>query len=106
MYNKLLKKYYLSKNFTLALPKNKNINQASFYLCKYLIKNTPYANLNNFIKEIAKLLPILTFNKKYFLFIGSNNLYLYNFQKNTNFNIIKSKKFHFLQNKNLPFSKI
>ena len=70
MYNNLIKKYYLLKIFTLALPNKKKSNQACYYLCKYFILNTPYSNILCFIKEIYRLLPLLlSSNKKKFIFI-------------------------------------
>jgi len=83
MYNKLFKKHYLTKIFTLALPKKKKSNPTCYYLCKYFVQYTPYGNINIFIKEIYRIFSILLlFYKKNFLFICSNNIFLYTFLTN------------------------
>jgi len=82
MYNLLIKKYYLKKIFILCLPKEKTSNISCFFACKYFIKNTPYSNISLLIKEISRLISIIfSLNKKNFLFLCSNAIYLYNFTK-------------------------
>lgn len=94
MYNLLIKKYYLTKIFTLCLPKKKKSNKACFYLCKYFIKNTPYANIDLFVKETSRLLNIiLSLTKKNFLFICSNNIFLYNFMQKKKIKVLLVSNF-------------
>jgi len=102
MYNKLFKKYYLTKIFTIALPKKKKSNSACYYLCKYFIKQTPYSNIHIFIKEIYRLFSILlSLHKKNFLFICSNNIYIYNFITYQKVKTVSSKDLFFSKKKRL-----
>jgi len=80
MYNKLIKKYYLYKLFTLSIPKKKGCNQACFLLCRYFIKNTPYGNIQFLIKEIYKMLSIFasTFRTTKLVFFCSYKLFSLN----------------------------
>ena len=100
MYNLLIKKYYLKKIFILCLPKTKTINISCFFLCKYLIKNTPYINIFVFLKEISKIFSIILYlKKKNFFFICSNFIYIYNFVKIHKLNITLIKNIFFFQQK-------
>jgi hypothetical protein len=98
MYNKILKKYSLLKLITLVLPKKKGINAASHYLCKYLIKNTPYANIQIFIKEINKIVTVIINSsfKKSLIFVCSKKIFLYNY-----IFLNGRKKFFFLKSKKI-----
>ena len=77
MYNKIIKKYYLYKIFTLAIPKKKGINSANYFLCKYIMQNTPYGNFSAFIKEIYNLITLFipNSNQKKILFICANKIF-------------------------------
>ena len=83
MYNKVLKKYYLYKLFSLALPQKKGINKSCYYFCKYLIKTTPYGDLNRFLREVHRFANIaLNATNKKVLFICSNKIFVfYNFKR-------------------------
>lgn len=78
MYKKVIKKYSLYKLFIWALPKTVLPNKACYYLCKYLIKLTPYGSLIMFLQEIKRILNILLqFSaRKEFIFICSDKIYL------------------------------
>ena len=87
MYKKIIKKYYLYKIFMLALPRFSLLNQACHFLCKYLIKRTPYGNLLIFLLDIKRLLNIvLNYGmKKQYIFVCSNKIYyMNNFSKSNN----------------------
>ena len=92
MYFKLIKKYYIYKIFTLSLPLHQKSNKPTYYLCKYTLNNTAYANISSFITEIYRVLsPFLYLTKgKRLLFISTKNVYTLNL---TRFN---KKKFNYL----------
>lgn len=78
MYNKLIKKFYILKLFSISTPTNSNIRKNNYFLCKYIALNTPYANVLVFLKELNKILFI---NKKSYalkklLFFCSNKIFL------------------------------
>lgn len=81
MYNKLIKKHYLYKLFTLSLPKKNRSNSVCFFLCSYFIKNTPYGNIKVFIQEIYRVLGLWlnTSSKKNILFICMSKIFFINF---------------------------
>lgn len=66
MHNKLLKKFYILRLFTVCLPRKKIYIKNNYFLCKYIALKTPYSDINKFIKEIYKLFFIqkeLKFNR-------------------------------------------
>lgn len=102
MYNLLTKKYYLKKIFVLSLPKNRKSNITCFFMCKYTVKNTPYSNISLLLKEISRLFStIMSLDKKNFLFVCSNAIYLYNFTKINKLNVKIINNFSSFRNKKL-----
>ena len=88
--------------FTLAIPKKKGSKKACFFLCKYLIQNTFYANINCFIKEMQKILNVLLFKnkEKQFIIISTNQVYFLNIKQN-----LICKNIYFFSKNNINFPK-
>jgi hypothetical protein len=101
MYNKIIRKHYLIKLFILAIPKKKRSNFNCYFLCKYFIQNTPYSNIDGFIKEMHKISNILLnscLNQKKVLFLCTEKFFFLDF---INF---KQNKFTYINKKNIFLS--
>lgn len=77
LYNKVVKKYYLYKIFTITLPIKKYCNPTYYLMCTHLIQTTPLLNLHFLLNEFSKLVYLfkLQLNKNNILFLGSEKIF-------------------------------
>lgn len=77
MYNKLVKKYYLYKLFTISLPNKKFCNPTYYTMCTHLIQTNPFLNLRFLLHEFYKIIQIfqLQLNKNNIIFFGSEKIF-------------------------------
>lgn len=77
MYNKVVKKYYLYKIFTISLPIKKFCNPTYYLMCTHLIQTIPFLNLRFLLNEFYKLIYLfkLQLNKNNIIFFGSEKIF-------------------------------
>lgn len=92
MYNKLIKKYYLYKIFTISLPVKKRCNPTYYLMCTHLIQKTPFLDLRFLLNEFSKLIYIfkLQLHKNNIIFFGTEKIF---FLKS---NFLMKQKFTYL----------
>lgn len=106
MYNKLIKKFYILKIFSLNIPVTiYNIRKTNYYLCKYIALNTPYANIFVFLKELNKILLLSenTCNLKKLLIFCSDKIFFKNLKKNKKKSSVIRKKINNINITNKKF---